>query len=175
MNILTVENEAYSMNNIPDFVDDEQLSDVLKDIRYCVLDYSDIKNIDYIFIPLVFLESFNSIAVELRIGNSTIQMPIDWSVIIGDKNSGELEVIELKKLNDRPFQVFGINPISGYMPDFMDIEIINVFQDVKWFFPKLKFGHLLAVPLTTGPKPTCVFFVREVSKIPETLDITQLV
>jgi hypothetical protein len=166
MNILTIDNKSFSMNDVPDNVED---------IRYGVLDYSDPNNVDYLFIPLLFLESFNAPAVDLRIGNYRIQMPMDWSIVIGDKNSGDLEVIELKKLNDRPFQVFGLNPIAGYMPEFLDIEIVNIFPDVKWFFPKLKYGHLLAVPLSLQSKPVCAFFVKETNRVPETLDITQMV
>lgn len=155
------------MNNIPDEVDD---------IRYCVLDYTDHNNVDYIFIPLLFLESFNAPAVDLRIGPYRIQMPIDWNLIIGDKDSGDLELICLKQINDRPFQAFSINPISGYMPHFYDIEIMNVFPDVKWYFPKLKYGHLLAAPLGNNePNPLCAFFVKDLNKLPEVLDITQLV
>lgn len=175
MRILTVENKFFAMNEVPDFLDEDKLSDVLKDIRYCVLDYSDANNVDYVFIPLLFLESFNSTSVELKIGPYRVQVPIDWSIIIGDKNSGELEVIELKKLNDRPFEVFALNPISGFMPDFLPIEIINVYSDVKWFFPKLKFGHLLAMPLTLQEKPLCIFLAKEITKIPDVLDITQMV
>jgi hypothetical protein len=173
--ILTVENTSYSMNDIPDFLDDLPITNEMRDLRYCVLDYTDVNNVDYMFIPLLFLESFNMPAVDLRIGEFRVQMPMDWSIVIGDKNSGELEIIELKKLNDRPFQTFAINPISGYMPSFLDIEIINVFPDVKWYFPKLKFGHLLAVPLNTEKKPLCNFIVRDINKIPEILDITQMV
>ena len=166
MNILTIDNKSFSMNNVPDNVED---------IRYCVLDYSDHHNVDYLFIPLLFLESFNSPAVDLKIGGHRIQMPIDWSIVIGDKNSGDLEVIELKKLNDRPFEVFGLNPIVGYMPEFFTIEIVNIFPDVKWFFPKLKYGHLLAIPLESKEKPICVYCVKETNRIPEILDITQMV
>jgi hypothetical protein len=166
MHILTIDNKPFSMNNVPDNVED---------IRYCVLDYSDHNNVDYLFIPLLFLESFNSPAVDLRIGNYRIQLPIDWSIVIGDKNSGDLEVIELKKLNDRPFQLFTLNPIAGYMPEFLDIEIVNIFPDVKWFFPKLKYGHLLAVPLHSNEKAACVYVVKETNRIPEQLDITQMV
>jgi hypothetical protein len=166
MKILTAENLPFEMNNIPDEIGD---------IRYCVIDYTDHQNVDYIFIPLLFLESFNSPAVDLRLGRHRIQMPIDWSIVIGDKNSGDLEILSLKQLNDREFEAFSINPISGYMPHFHDIEILNVFPDVKWYFPKLKYGHLLAVPLTEGEKPECAFFVKDVNKIPDHLDITQLV
>jgi len=166
MRILTIENKTYLMNNVPDNVED---------IRYGVLDYTDHHNVDYVFIPLLFLESFNSPAVDLRIGPYRLQMPIDWSIVIGDKHSGDLEVIELKKLNDRPFQVFAMNPIVGYMPEFLDIEIVNIFPDVKWYFPKLKYGHLLAVPLEMKDKPLCIFSVKETNRIPEQLDITQMV
>lgn len=166
MRILTVENQSFSMNDVPDEVDD---------LRYGVLDYSDSRNIDYLFIPLLFLESFHAPAVDLQIGKYRIQAPMDWSIVIGDKHSGDLEVIELKKLNDRPFQAFAINPISGFMPEFLDIRITNIFPDVKWYFPKLKYGHLLTVPLTTGDDPLCCLLVKDVNKIPDQLDITQLV
>ena len=166
MHILTVDNTTFSMNDVPDEIDD---------IRYCVLDYTDTKNVDYLFIPLMWLESFNAPSVDLRIGKYRVQMPMDWSIVIGDKNSGDLEVIGLKQLNDRPFQAFGINPVNGYMPSFMDLEIVNVFPDKKWYFPKLKYGHLLAVPMENKNSPVCCFFVKDVNKIPESLDITQMV
>lgn len=166
MRILTTDNSTFEMNNIPDEVGD---------IRYCVLDYTDQSNVDYIFIPLLFMESFNSPAVDLRLGKYRIQMPIDWSIVIGDKNSGELEIVQLKQINDRDFEAFSINPINGYMPYFLDMEIINIFPDVKWYFPKLKYGHLLSVPVTDGESSLCVFIVKDTNKIPDHFDITQMV
>jgi hypothetical protein len=166
MKVLTTDNSTFEMNNIPDEVED---------VRYCVLDYSDQQNVDYMFIPLLFLESFNEPAVDLRIGNHRVQMPMSWSIIIGDKNSGDLEIICLKQINDRPFEAFTMNPISGYMPHFQDVEIMNVFPDVKWYFPKLKYGHILAAPLEDKEQPLCAFFVKDTNKIPDSLDITQMV
>ena len=75
--ILTVENETYDL----DFVPEE-----IEDIRYCVLDYSNPKEADYIFVPLVFLESFNSPAAVLQVGNWNIKIPLDWSLIVCDPN-----------------------------------------------------------------------------------------
>ena len=46
MNILTNDNVAYNLDKIPNEIED---------IRYCVLDYSDSKNPDYFFIPLIFV------------------------------------------------------------------------------------------------------------------------
>ena len=68
--ILNLEtNRAYNLNDIPDEVED---------LRFCVLDNSDPKAPDYFYIPLIFLESFNSPALVLRIGEQTIKMPVDW-------------------------------------------------------------------------------------------------
>ena len=165
MRLLTVENKTFHMNELPEEVDD---------IRYCVLDYSNQDEVDYFFIPLIFLESFSTPAVELKVGELTIQMPMDWSVVIGDPTIGNVEVIPLDKLNARPFSVFAINPLKSYMPTYYPIEINNVFPDIKWYFPKLKFGHLLAIPLSDKPESECAFFLKEVNKIPDVLDISKM-
>ena len=72
------------MNEIPDEVDD---------LRFNILDNSDPKNPDYYFIPLIFLESFNSPALVLRIGEHLVKMPVDWQILIGEPDFGDLEVI----------------------------------------------------------------------------------
>jgi hypothetical protein len=163
--ILTENNITYDLVNIPS---------PDKDIRYCVLDYSDQNNVDYYFMPLVFLESFNSPCVDIKIGPYNIQMPLDWSIVIGDINIGELEVMPLIYLNDKDFDIFTFNPISGYMPKYLKFEIINIWMDVKWYFPKLKNGHFLAVPLSTGTAPLCALFIKDISKVPESLDIRKI-
>lgn len=165
MKILTSDNETYELDFVPDEIDD---------IRYCVLDYSDKNNPDYFFMPLVFLEIFNAPAAVLQIGNSTFKMPIDWSLIICDAEIGEPEIIPITSLNDRGFTAFTLNPISSYMPSYQTVEIVNVYNEVKWHFPKLKQGHILAVPLEDTPKSKCAFFVKETAKIPDILDISQL-
>lgn len=167
MRILTNENTSLSINDISD--------DIAEDIKYGILDYEDVKNVDYKFIPIVFLETFHAPAVDIQLGPYRVQMPMDWSIVIGDKHSGELEIIELKKINDRPFQAFSLNPITGFMPEFLDIEIVNIFPDVKWHFPKLKYGHILTIPLTLKPNPPCCLFLKDINKIPDQLDITQMV
>lgn len=166
MRILTEENLSYDMNELSE--NDET------DVRYCVLDYSNQQDVDFYFPPLVFLDLFTRPAADLRIGDFRVQVPLDWSIVIADKHMGSLEVIDLKHLNDRDFQAFCFNPISGYMPSFFDIEIENMFPNVAWSVPKLKNGHLLAIPLSSGPEPHCAYFVRDTNKIPESLDITKL-
>jgi hypothetical protein len=162
MQILTIENTYYDLNQLPDIVDD---------MRYCVLDYSDQDEADYIWQPLVFLDIFPSACADIKIGPYAIQAPLDWSIVIGDKHSGNLEIMRLIDLNDKDFDVFVFNPLTGYMPEFHTLEIRNVFPDVKWCFPKLKLGHFLAVPLVNKPKPPCVFMIKDTAKSTDNLDI----
>jgi len=100
MRILTLDNRSFEMNEIPDEVED---------LRFCVLDNSDPKEPDYFYIPLIFLESFNSPALVLKIGDSIIKMPVDWQLLIGEPDLGDLEVVPLTSINDRGFSVFCFN------------------------------------------------------------------
>lgn len=153
------------MNAIPDDVGD---------LRFSVLDNSDPKDPDYFFIPLIFMESFNSPALVLKIGNNIIKMPVDWQVLIGEPDLGDLEVVPLTSINDRGFSVFTFNPISSYRPEFAPIEIIDIYQDVKWYFPKLKPGQMLAVPLSENDKSMCAFFVKDISRQSEVVDYNKV-
>lgn len=163
--ILTVDNESYDLDFVPEEVED---------IRYCVLDYSDKNNADYIFVPLVFLESFNSPAAVLKIGNYTTTVPLDWSLIVCDPSVGDPEVLPITSLNDRGFKAFVFNPITGFLPAFTEVEIVNIYQEVKWYFPKLKFGHILTIPIEEKSNPQCAFFVKETSKVPDVLSTEDL-
>lgn len=165
MKILTVDNTTYELDEIPDMVED---------LRYGVLDYGNPKHVDYYFIPLVFLESFYSPAAVMQIGPYVVNVPLDWSMVICEPELGEPEVVSLMSLNDRGFSAFSFNPISGFRPEYLLVSMINVFTDVKWYAPKLKFGHLLVVPLREGPNPPCALFVKEANKIPEVLDLSEI-
>jgi len=163
--ILTVENTTYELDEIPETVDD---------LRYGVLDYENPKQVDYYFIPLIFLESFYSPAVVLQIGPYQVKAPLDWSIVICDEEAGDPEVISLMSLNDRGFQAFALNPLTGFRPSFYNVDMVNIYTDVKWHAPKLKFGHLLVVPLSDEPESECILLVKESSKIPEVLDLNEI-
>ena len=166
MLILTENNTPYDLNILPDGN---------TNLRYGVIDYTNTHDVDYQFIPLMFLETFNSSVADIQLGKFHVMVPIDWSIIIGDKHSGELEPICLKQINDRDFEAFSINPINGYMPSFLPITINNIFADVSCSVPRLRYGHILVVPLSNSENPECAFFVKDVHKLPDNLDIGQLV
>ena len=161
MRILTLDNTAYPMDQIPDEIEE---------VRFCVLDNSDPKEPDYFYIPLIFLESFNSPALVLKIGDNTIRMPVDWQLLIGEPDLGDLEVVPLTSINDRGFNVFTFNPLSSFRPSFLDIEIVDVYHEVSWYAPKLKNGQMLCVPITDSDKPDCVYFVKDISRNCEIVD-----
>ena len=108
MQILTVDNECFVLNKIPDQVDE--------DLRFSVLDNSDPNEPDFYFMPLIYLESFSSPSVTLEIANRKIQMPLDWHILLGDSEVSELEIVPLTSLNDRSFSAFCFNPINGLLP-----------------------------------------------------------
>ena len=84
MNILLLDNTKYNLENLPNEIDD---------LRFAILDNSNPNNVDYHYIPLIFLESFSSPALVLKIGDRTIKMPVDWQILIGEQDHGDLEKI----------------------------------------------------------------------------------
>jgi hypothetical protein len=168
MKILTLNNHSYDLNELPEEVDD--------DMRFSVLDNSSPQDPDFFFMPLIFLESFNSPAILLNIGGHEVQMPLDWSMVVGDKDCGlDPEVLPLTSINERGFDALIFNPVGGFRAEYMPIEIVNIYQDVRWYFPKMKNGHLLTVPLTDRPNPPCAFFVKEISRQGEIIQLHKLI
>lgn len=143
-------------------------------MQFAILDNSVPSNVDYQYIPLIFLESFNSPALVLSIGNKTIKMPMDWQVLIGEEEIGDLETLPLSSLNDRGFNLFEFNPLTSFSPTFLPIEIVDVYPDVTWYAPKLRNGQFLCVPIDDGPKPRCVYFIKDVSRNCEIVDYGQV-
>jgi hypothetical protein len=167
MRILTLENKAFDLNELPDEVDE--------DTRFSVLDNSTPSEPDFFFMPLIFLESFNSPAILLKIGDHEVQMPLDWCLVVGDQGTAmDPEVLPLTSINERGFDALIFNPIKGFRPEFMPVQILNIFQDVRWYFPKMKNGQLLTVPLHNDYNPPCAFFVKEVSRQSEIVQLHNL-
>mgnify|MGYP001103458776 CR=1 FL=1 len=167
MRILTLDNECFNLDDLPETIEE--------DVRFSVLDNSDPKNPDFFFVPLIFLESFSAPAMVLDIGGKEVTMPVDWNIAVGCSESGnDLEILPLTSLNDRGFEAFLFNPLSSFKSDFGDINIVNFYTDVKWYFPKMKNGQLLSVPITEGDKPLCAFFVKEISRQSEVIEYSLL-
>jgi hypothetical protein len=168
MRILTLENECFNLDDLPETIED--------DVRFSVLDNSDPKNPDFFFVPLIFLESFSAPAMVLEINGREITMPVDWSIAVGCSESGnDLEILPLTSINDRGFEAFLFNPLSSFKADFGVVNIVNFYTDVKWYFPKMKNGQLLTVPIEDGKKPLCAYFVKDISRQCEVIEYSSLI
>ena len=166
MKILTLDDRAYNIEKIPEWVDEK--------LRFAVLDNSDPSNPDFFYIPLIFLESFNAPAAVLQIGDHRIKMPLDWKMVVGEAEQGELHVLPITSLNDRGFEAFTFNPLTSGKPDFYPIDIVDIYQEVKWYFPKIKSGQILCVPLEDKKNPVCAYFVKDISRQCESIEYTEL-
>jgi hypothetical protein len=167
MRILTLDNKCFNLDELPEQIED--------DVRFSVLDNSNPKEPDFFFVPLIFLESFSAPAMVLNIGGCEVTMPVDWSIAVGCSDSGaDLEVLPLTSINDRGFEAFIFNPMSSFKMEFAEINIVNFYTDVKWYFPKMKNGQLLTVPLAEGKKPPCAFFVKDISRQCEVIEYSLL-
>ena len=166
LDILSVENKSVLIDDIEE--DDDNF-------RFSVLDYSDENYIDFQFIPLLYLESYSKSVMEVTIGKNRVRLPSDWSIVIADKQSGTLELLELDQINNRVFDVFVFNPITGFIPKFEELTSCREFPPIKWIVPKLKYGHLLSVPVQRKDNPDCILIAKDIHKLPETLDIGHMV
>ena len=167
MQILRLDKKCYKLTNLPETLDEE--------VHFSVLDNSDSSNPDFFFIPLIFIESFSSPAIVMEINGNEIMMPVDWNMAVGCSESGnDLEVLPLTSINDRGFDAFLFNPLSSFKFEFGSIKITNFYNDVKWYFPKMRNGQLLSVPITSGPEPLCAYFVKDISRQCEVIEYTNL-
>jgi len=167
MRILTLDNECFNLDDLPEQIED--------DVRFSVLDNSDPKNPDFFFVPLIFLESFSAPAMVLDIGGHEVTMPVDWNIAVGCSESGnDLEVLPLTSINDRGFETFLFNPLTSFKTEFAEIKIVNFYTEVKWYFPKMKNGQLLSVPIREGKNPLCAYFVKDISRQCEVIEYSLL-
>ena len=164
MKIHTLDNTAYELNELPEKIND---------LQFAIFDNSNPKDADYFFTPLIFLESFTSPALVLRIADKLIKMPMDWHLLIGEEESGDLEAIALTSINDRNFKAFEFNSLSSFVADFLPVEVVDVYNEVQWYNPKLKNGQYLAAPIDDGDEPRVVYFIKDVSRNCQVVDYAQ--
>ena len=91
-------------------------------------------------------------------------MPTDWHIVPGCSDSGnDLEILPLTSIGDRGFEAFLFNPLAIFKPEFEEVKVINYYNDVKWYFPKMRNGQLLSVPMQQGKDP-CAFHLSDITR-----------
>ena len=61
-----------------------------------------------------------------------------------------------------------------FKADFEEVNVGNFYNEVKWYFPKMKNNQLISTPVTNGKQPSCAFFVKDMSRQCESIEYTQL-
>ena len=160
MLVLTPENVGFEMTTVIDTAPDEM---------YCVLDLSDVDNADYYFHNILNTVSFSAMTAELQIGNTKLSVPFSWQILVGDEESGMMEMCAIEDLmNVKEPHAFVYNPIKSMFPSYEPVKVNNIFTiNARWQIPMLNKKHLLAVPLSTKENPKCVFLAEEVDKFPD--------
>lgn len=134
MNLLTLDNGNININCI----------DSTKENRFCVLD---LDMNDWFYNTPNSYQTFVSPSACLRINNKFfIEIPLHWHILVGDLNSGELEVVTIEEISMFDYDVFCVNPFHSFRPNFFKIEVVNIYtQHSKWFSPVHLPNELLSV------------------------------
>lgn len=158
MNVLTPENVSFEMDQVIDTIPNEM---------FCVLNLNCMEDADFYFRHILNTVSFNSISVDLKVGEHIIQVPLQWQILLGDEDTGMLEMCTIENiLNMKEPKAYVLNPIRSMYARFEDVKVLRVFTlPTKWQIPMLPKKNLLAVPLYNGTNPRCVFFADENEKI----------
>ncbi len=164
MLILTNENTVLNLNEIG-----KELKEM---VHFGVFDFQDKHNCDYFFKPLVMTETFSNVTLQFQIGPHKILLPQEWSAILADPETGDIEIIPIDEINGRNFHIFSHNPLKSGIHKFFSIEPVDVFADVSWTVPKISSHNFLIMPLENKDNPDCIFLINEKDqkKIPQ-LDI----
>lgn len=160
MNVLTPENVAFEIDLVTDIIPEEM---------FCVLDLSEHGDSDFYFKHILHTVSFNSISANLQIGDKIIQVPLGWQILLGDEETGMVEMCTIENLlNMKDPRAYVYNPIRSMYPRFEKVKVLQVFAlTTKWQIPMFPKKNLLCVPLTSGSNPQCVYFADENEKIPD--------
>lgn len=142
MQILNVENKVFEL---------DQIRTKLNDLRICMLDFSEKDNIDFYFKKITSYLQYKQPAVELRIGDRRIIVPLNWKMLCTNDEDYNLEIVNVEDLVHETYYTPVFNPLKVYMtPTPQAIEVLRIIPTgIEWFVPKLPKKCLLAMPLGT--------------------------
>lgn len=146
------------MNTVGDRVPNEM---------YCSLDLSNVKESDYFFHQILSTVNFSAMSAELQIGNFISQVPLNWQILLGDEDTGMMEMASIEDLLSlKDPHAFVYNPVSSMYPRFVPVKVRNIYTiNIRWQIPMMNKHNLIAVPLSYSDKPLCAFFADETDRI----------
>jgi hypothetical protein len=124
---------------------------------------------DLYFRPLLYVEAYTTTAFELKIGSARLIVPSDWCIMLGDPETGLVDVLKLDKLNGRDFHSLIMTP-DGARPFYAPVSIERLIDAHDFVEPKIKSDTLLAISVQDS---ACAFFGRS-DKSFQNVDLTDI-
>lgn len=115
------------------------------EVHFGVLDFSKPKTPDYMWKPLVFIDTFVAPGVDLEIGDFRVTLPFRWSIMIG--HGDQVDLISIEDLIGNTHNIFAFNPMTSYMPRVMECRVRGIHKNANWSIPTMNKEWLLLVPL----------------------------
>ena len=147
MMILTEENEAVPLAGLPERICDTR--------HYCIM-----RDEDFQFAPLIFVECYQARAIKLTFGRFSVKIPDDFQILAYDSDCGIIEAVDSLRGG---FEAFSFNPLSGLLPSAPDYRASRSLEKVEWLVPKMPTDCALAV--SVGPHVIYITRSKTMSEI----------
>lgn len=134
LNILMPDDKVINLNCINQSTND----------KICILD---LNANDWFFEEKIMYDKYVAPSACLQIDHRfMIELPLHWYVLVGDKITGDMELVSIEEVSMFDYQVFCINPYKSFYPMFYPIEIMDIYtHHSSWFTPSLEEHTLLSV------------------------------
>lgn len=107
----------------------------------------DLSILDYTLAPLVMVEEVICPSMQLRINGFEFILPANWTVLVYDRETSQLDVVQLSETAGREFTALVYGPNKPY-PTPATITVVNYFIEHKNVSPSLNKHLMLCLPIS---------------------------
>lgn len=108
----------------------------------------DLSMMDYTLTPLSMLEEVICPSMQIQVKGFEFVLPANWNILVFDKDTSQLDVVELSETAGREFTALTYGPNKPY-PTPSTIIVTNYFIEYKNVGPSLNKHQMLCHPI--GP------------------------
>ena len=108
----------------------------------------DLSVMDFMLSPLTMLEESHCPSMQIRINGFEFVLPATWNILVCDRETSQLDVVELSEAAGREFTALLHGPTSR-QPSLATIAVTNYYVDRKNVGPSLSKHQMLMHPV--GP------------------------
>jgi len=108
----------------------------------------DLNMLDYTLTPLIMLEEIICPSMQIRVKGFEFVLPANWTILVYDRETSQLDVVELSETAGREFTALVYGPTKPY-PTPSTIVVTNYFIEHKNVGPSLNKHQMLCHPI--GP------------------------